>query len=65
MKIATDEVDAHGVGSDPDAMLALRARNDPEAFGLLYALAYFARGRLSDAVHAHAVSNVALLVILR
>ena len=37
MKIATDEVDAHGVGSDPDAMLALRARNDPEAFGLLYA----------------------------
>jgi RNA polymerase sigma-70 factor (ECF subfamily) len=37
MKIATDEVDAHSVGSDPDAMLALRARNDPEAFGLLYA----------------------------
>ncbi len=37
MKIATDEVDAHGVGSDPDAMLALSARNDPEAFGLLYA----------------------------
>ena len=37
MKIATDEVDVYGVGSDPDAMLALRARNDPEAFGLLYA----------------------------
>ncbi len=37
MKIATDEVDAQTVGSDPDAMLALRARNDPEAFGLLYA----------------------------
>src|SRR6476620_9080971 len=37
MKIATDEVDVHGVGADPDAMLALRARNDPEAFGLLYA----------------------------
>ena len=36
MKIATDEVDAQPVGSDPDAMLALRARNDPEAFGLLY-----------------------------
>ena len=37
MKIATDEVDAQPVGSDPDAMLALRARIDPEAFGLLYA----------------------------
>jgi RNA polymerase sigma-70 factor, ECF subfamily len=37
MKIATEEVDAYGVGSDPDAMLALRARNDPDAFALLYA----------------------------
>lgn len=36
MKIATDEVDAYGVGSDPDAMLALRARDDPDAFGMLY-----------------------------
>ena len=36
MQIATDEVGAPGVGSDPDAMVALRARNDPEAFGLLY-----------------------------
>lgn len=36
MKIATDEVGVPGVGSDPDAILALRARNDPEAFGLLY-----------------------------
>jgi exosortase E/protease (VPEID-CTERM system) len=35
------------------------------AFGLLYALAYVARGRLSDAVLAHLVSNIALLVILR
>src|SRR5688572_9658507 len=36
MQIATDEVSAPGVGSDPDAIIALRARNDPEAFGLLY-----------------------------
>jgi RNA polymerase sigma-70 factor (ECF subfamily) len=36
MQIATDEVGAPGVGSDPDAIIALRARNDPEAFGLLY-----------------------------
>ena len=36
MQIATDEVGIEGVGSDPDAILALRARNDPEAFGLLY-----------------------------
>ena len=36
MQIATDEVSALGVGSDPDAIIALRARNDPEAFGLLY-----------------------------
>ena len=36
MQIATDEVGSEGVGSDPDAILALRARNDPEAFGLLY-----------------------------
>lgn len=36
MQIATDEVGAPGVGSDPDALVAFRARNDPEAFGLLY-----------------------------
>jgi RNA polymerase sigma-70 factor (ECF subfamily) len=36
VQITADEVGAAGVGSDPDAMLALRARNDPEAFGLLY-----------------------------
>jgi RNA polymerase sigma-70 factor (ECF subfamily) len=36
MQIAADEVGAPGVGSDPDAVLALRARSDPEAFGLLY-----------------------------
>jgi RNA polymerase sigma-70 factor (ECF subfamily) len=36
MQIATDEVSAAGVGSDPDAIVALRARSDPEAFGLLY-----------------------------
>jgi RNA polymerase sigma-70 factor (ECF subfamily) len=36
MQVATDEVGAAGVGADPDAIVALRARNDPEAFGLLY-----------------------------
>ena len=36
MQIATDEVDVAGVGPDPDAIIVLRARNDPEAFGLLY-----------------------------
>ena len=36
MQIAADEVGAPSVGSDPDTVLALRARNDPEAFGLLY-----------------------------
>ena len=36
MQVATDEESATSVGSDPDAMVALRARSDPEAFGLLY-----------------------------
>src|SRR4051812_40517014 len=36
MQIATDEVGAASIGSDPDTAIALRARNDPEAFGLLY-----------------------------
>jgi exosortase E/protease (VPEID-CTERM system) len=35
------------------------------AFGLLYAVAYLARGRLIDAVLAHAVSNLALVLLLR
>jgi exosortase E/protease (VPEID-CTERM system) len=34
-------------------------------FGLLYALAYVARGRLVDAVLAHAASNLAILICLR
>lgn len=35
------------------------------AFGLLYALAYVLRGRLVDAVLAHALTNLALILILR
>ena len=35
MHIATDEVDT-GIEADPDAVFALRARTDSEAFGLLY-----------------------------
>jgi len=35
------------------------------AFGLLYALAFWVRGRMADAVLAHACSNLALLWVLR
>ena len=35
------------------------------AFGLLFALAYRARGRLTDAILAHALANLALLIALR
>jgi exosortase E/protease (VPEID-CTERM system) len=35
------------------------------AYGLLYALAYLVRGRLADAMLAHAASNLALVWILR